>query len=320
MDLTKFRKLKEIVALLGADPVEAALVRDLAGEGVDLDHPERIIVGQTGLYYVDPSGLVTRVLLYIVDANIAWQKGRIRQRIRNMISQKDFDNPDLVNICHKYHILNCATQKQAQIEGWSGKYKAAQRLNGTFFYRFLDGENVLEEVKEQHLDVCGHCLRLLNDITGKQYEKKGFTPDIFFSLNLSFIKRPQVNPHSPPPPNIYPPDWNDISARYRKIKSYQCEGEKCPHPDLSATHLRQYLHCHHIDREKQHSTFFNLKALCVYCHAKQPQHGHMKNSKQIKEYLLKIERAIKPCPSCSKKLLITINKANRCPSCGMEFR
>jgi len=320
MDLTKFGNLQNIIASLGADPVDVELNKVLLGDGIDVD-PNQVVVGETGLFYLDPRGVVTRVLLYIVNKNIGWHKGDKGKNIRNMVALKDFDNSDLVVACHKYHILNCSTLEQAHIHGWKDKYKAAKRLDGTFFYRFLDHQTVLQEVRNQPLDVCGNCLRLLNQMTDNQYIKKGFVPDNFFSLSLEGLnKGVEVNPDCPPPPNIYAPDWQDISVKYRKMKGYQCEGENCPHRDLSAKNLRQYLHCHHVDREKQHNTFFNLKSLCVYCHSKQPQHGHMQNSNHLTKYLFQIGRAIKSCPSCNKQLLTEINKTNKCPSCGGEFK
>ena len=118
MDFTKFRKLQDIIVSLGADPVDIELHKALTDKGIVLDDPERIVVGETGLFYIDPRGTVTRVLLYIVDKNIEWHKGDEGNNIRKILSQKDFGNPELLKTCHKYHFLNCITQEKAQTEGW----------------------------------------------------------------------------------------------------------------------------------------------------------------------------------------------------------
>ena len=187
MDLTKFSELKQIISRLGADPVEVELEKALNGEGIDLDHPERVAACETGLYYIDPRGIVSRALLYIVDKNIGWHKGDKGREAKKLVASKDFNNPTLVKMCHKYHILNCSTLEQAQIHNWKDKYKAAKRLDGTFFYRFLDHQVVLEEVKEQGLEVSGNCLRLLNGLTKGKFIKHDFTSGAFFDFDLSGI-------------------------------------------------------------------------------------------------------------------------------------
>jgi len=285
MDITKFRELRAIVAQLGADPVVAKLDKALKGDGLDLDHPERIIVGETGLFLLNDRG-VTRALFYIVNKNIRWGRRATAEKIRKIILQKQFQNTELVKSCHRYHILNCDTLKKAQAEGWRSKYHAANRIDGTFFYRFLDRESILAESKNQQLHVCGNCLKLLSELTGEPYSRSQFLPGAFFDLDLGgLISSNEVDPNCPPAANIYGSDWREISSRYKAMKNYQCEGDDCPHPDLSPSNLKRYLHCHHVDRDKQHTTFFNLRALCVYCHAKQPQHSHMQNSPDLKKYL-----------------------------------
>lgn len=287
MKLTRFRELQAIIARFGADPAIAELDKALKDEGIDLsDHPERVVVGDTGLFLIDPRGKVTRTLLYIVNKNIRWGKRRSAEKIRQLVIQAQFQNKELINSCHKYHILNCDTLQRAQAEGWRSKYHAANRTDGTFFYRFHDRETILAESKNQQLHVCGNCLKLLSELTGENYSRDKFLPDTFFELDLgSLIASKVVDPNCPPAANVYGSDWPEISNRYKSIKGYQCEGVDCPHPDLSLPNLRKYLHCHHVDRDKQHNTFFNLKALCIYCHSRQPQHSHMQHSKELQQYI-----------------------------------
>jgi len=88
----------------------------------------------------------------------------------------------------------------------------------------------------------------------------------------------------PPPPNIYPKDWDKISQKYKEQVNWQCEAIDCKHRDLSSLQLRKYLHCHHIDMKKNNTRNYNLKALCILCHAKEPNHAHLKNTPNYSEY------------------------------------
>jgi len=286
MEITKFKRLQLVIARLGADPVVAELDKRLQGEGISLDHPERVIVGKTGLYYIDPRGKIVRALLYIVNRNIKWGISFIVEKTKQMVLDGQFQNPELIESCHKYHILNCDTLIKAQAEGWQSKYHAANRRDGTFFYRFLDGEVILAESKKQHLLICRNCLKLLSELTRRRYSRDRFSPGDFFSLDIGgLFSHRVVDPNCPPAADVYGPDWPEISERYKAMKGYKCEGESCPHQDLSSPNLKRYLHCHHIDRDKGHNTFFNLKALCIYCHAQQPQHSHVRSSPDYKKYM-----------------------------------
>ena len=93
-------------------------------------------------------------------------------------------------------------------------------------------------------------------------------------------------------PNCYQQDWNKIAAEYKKKVNYQCEDPLCRFSDLSNSAMRRYLHCHHVNMDKTDNNFSNLKAFCLECHAKQPNHGHMQNS-QYRKYVELVDRSLK---------------------------
>lgn len=70
----------------------------------------------------------------------------------------------------------------------------------------------------------------------------------------------------------YTRDWDDISRRYKESKDYTCENCGLRIDD---EYYRQYIHCHHIDGNKENNSDNNLKCLCLYCHAHVDDH-HMK--------------------------------------------
>ena len=69
------------------------------------------------------------------------------------------------------------------------------------------------------------------------------------------------------PASDYTPDWNSVSANYRKKQCYICQN--CG-VDLSTD--RMLLHTHHKNRDKRDNREKNLIALCVSCHKMQPYH------------------------------------------------
>ena len=112
---------------------------------------------------------------------------------------------------------------------------------------------------------------------------KTFFPDDFLAVHASGIRK-SGKYADVCPPNIYPPDWDKISAKYRASVNYQCEENGCPFPDLSGTQLSRYLHTHHVSLDKTNNEYANLKALCIYCHAKQPGHEQVKGLPDYKAY------------------------------------
>jgi len=70
MNFTKFERLKHEIARLGAKPIVAKLDKELLGEGVDLDNPEQVVTCEGGVYYIDPSGVVAKVILHMVEMPI----------------------------------------------------------------------------------------------------------------------------------------------------------------------------------------------------------------------------------------------------------
>lgn len=87
--------------------------------------------------------------------------------------------------------------------------------------------------------------------------------------------------------NEYSEDWEIISRNYRNSMGYRCEicrVDLSSKPDL--------LHTHHITGNKQNNDPWNLQALCILCHAKQPGHNNLleKYGPQDIEYIRALRR------------------------------
>lgn len=284
MKFTDFEKLRLVIEVLGASPVIANLENQFKGEGLSVhENIARIVIGDEGIYHIDPSGLLTKVIVNIVDKNIS---SRYAAELSQLVHNNDFESLKLLSDVHKYHLLKCKVIERAENEGWRDKYKMNRRTDGTFFYRFIENNEVYLERENQRLYVCKICLKEINRLLGSSDTREIFDIDDFFSSSVYETNRlPEKGNYSHLcAPNIYQNDWSEISKRYRALIHYQCENPDCPSPDLLSQNLHQYLHTHHLSLDKSNNQYSNLKALCVYCHANQPNHEQMKKTLDYIQY------------------------------------
>ncbi len=286
MKLTRFENLRTIVEDLGAKQRQEMLIKQLHSGKLDLE-PKNLVFGKDGIYFVNERGILTRVLLHMVDKSLVFSTPELKDLVR----QGDFENQALIKELHKYHFVNCTTLQRANQEGWREKYKISQKRNGTFFYRFVFNYEVEAENENQMLEVCGNCLKHLNAIKGDHYTKTSFTPQLFFSEEFyqqfpaQPLKRDGLTSAQQSSPNVYQQDWADIAAKYKELIGYRCENRSCSNPDLSHPELQKYLHCHHKNTLKHDNNFSNLQALCIRCHAEEPQHSQVRKLMEYHEYL-----------------------------------
>lgn len=71
----------------------------------------------------------------------------------------------------------------------------------------------------------------------------------------------------------YTRDWDDISREYREKHDYTCE--RCG-LKITDAYYRQYIHCHHKDKNKLNNKESNLECLCMRCHSQVDEY-HNKN-------------------------------------------
>ncbi len=285
MKFTDFSKLKIVVGELGASPIAAQLEKQLTGSGIPVsENTEQIVVGNNGIYFVTPDGVLTRTVIHIVDKDIG---SRYAERIRAFVEDNEFESHLLIKDIHKYHLVKCKTIERAENEGWRSKYHISRRKNGTFFYRYLEKNSLFKINETQKLNVCKNCLNVINEISENSYTPETFDMAEFLSSDFSIINRleNQGSYEDMCAPNLYRFDWPEISKKYRALKGYQCEFPNCPHPDLSDQRFHKYLHTHHVSHDKTDNSYLNLKAYCIYCHAHQPNHGQLLNTPDYKRYV-----------------------------------
>ncbi|WP_424409569.1 HNH endonuclease [Pasteurella sp. PK-2025] len=174
------------------------------------------------------------------------------------------------NAGNKYHLTDCKTLTEMKEKGRFARYHVTTNKDG--YFQINDGISRTEEVR---LNVCKNCLDKINYKNYRhspyQHKNKVFRE---FNLNDFFAEYQTYFQNVPEYKNQdkigYTKNWQEISDNYRKEKQYCCENCRV---DLSSH--RSLLHTHHKDGNKQNNDRSNLKALCVECHSKEPDHGHL---------------------------------------------
>lgn len=227
-----------------------------SGGGIDIHFNELTVLPDGTLAYKD-----TRVLLHIRDINVV---------------SNDQERP-------KYHVYNCSTLVSMNASGRFDRYVISTTVDGVFSIRIINNNRPRPE--RAKLDVCKNCLNELhlNGFDSQKMKKKekarfvaDFTPSKFFELypQSLFTKKP-VYDSDTAPSNVYTADWDQISTKMRSDAAWRCQLCKA---DLSAANLHRYLQTHHKNGHRYDNRPENLIALCIECHAAQPNHHHIRNS------------------------------------------
>lgn len=196
--------------------------------------------------------------------------------------QVSSDDPE--SLC-KFHVADCLTLKAMRSAGRYDRYVVATRTDGKFIVRFLDGGGYRVERK---LYVCKHCLRHLN-YEGYRHHwapsrdeiRNNFDPKAFFEKYGSQITREPIHTDITAPKNDYPLNWEQIARRYKEDRGWKCEA--CGF-DLGDEGSKRFLHVHHENGLKYDNDPENLRALCIRCHAKQPQHQRLRSHPDYEKY------------------------------------
>ncbi|MHB8423493.1 MAG: HNH endonuclease signature motif containing protein, partial [Leptospirales bacterium] len=223
------------------------------------------------------------------DGTLAYKNSRVIIYIRD-VSQYSNKEPTLP----KYHVSDCKTLQTMRERNRYERYVVSTREDGFFIL------NLNYKSTEKRLEVCKHCLEKL-EWEGYQSSQpqsrrnsivSSFTIHGFFLVydkNLIFIEPKYTDQTAPE--NKYSEDFGKISERIKEQKRYCCE--VC-HKILSMAQYRKFLHVHHINGQKWDNDPKNLKVICLYCHANEFQHNHMKNNPEYYEFL----KIMNELPSC----------------------
>ena len=119
-------------------------------------------------------------------------------------------------------------------------------------------------------------LESLFDIRTKQHKR---VLQKYQTASSQQIETPPIYNEQPPElfhENAY---WKALSIWYRKEQSWICE---CCGLELKTR--TQFLHVHHV-HGRRYSAPEYLMALCVGCHADQPEHEFMKDQQEYRDFV-----------------------------------
>jgi len=245
------------------DKLTLAELAQLAADGKDVSIDDVIALEDGTLSYKD-----TRVLVYI----------------------RDFSQDGGRQWVPRFHVADCRTLEKQRQRNHFDHYVVATRDDG-YFQVNLIGRDRQVTSRIIQLAVCQNCLDKL-DFDGFSLnlsEKRRRTIVSRFSIVQFFEKYPRsllrwrpTNNAATAPVNNYPADFEDISGRVREQRGWRCE--RCGR-DLSRPPDRKFLHIHHKNGMKNQNHENNLQALCIGCHADEPQHTYLKNLAEYREFV-----------------------------------
>jgi len=176
----------------------------------------------------------------------------------------------------KFHLVDCKTIQDMKRQKRYERYYATNNTSGEFNVDAKEDDQYFP-VKAK-LKVCKNCLEQINWANygfaiGKEKQNKirdHFSIDSFFEKYKSMFSQLPERFAEDHDTSGYSKNQKIISHKYREIKNWTCE--ECGRYLVNHKNL---LHLHHINGVKDDNSEKNQKALCKYCHSKQPKHSHM---------------------------------------------
>ena len=204
---------------------------------------------------------------------IILKNGQIRKSIIHIVDisswNENWKNP-------RFHIYKCKKIKEMQSSGKQHRYKASTGKNNKFYLIKRDKQ------WNETLEICSFCLEKYNEQFNSNKTKQNFPIKKWIDTPMSDSELPKVELDICTVPNCYTENWTKISKKRKEQEDYICQ--ECG-KDFSDKECKRFLHVHHIDANKRNNTPENLKVLCIECHCKKPDHGHIKQSNEYKKWL-----------------------------------
>lgn len=279
MKFSRFVKLKRAIASLDTAFLAkkiAELEQCLHNEGQELE-AENTAVTEEGVFYINPeSGMATKVVLYISDHVTKLPNKPKREQYATGYTQRN----DIERL-HPYHLLRCNTLSKAEFDGWGPGYRIAQRFENDFFYRFVRAtkaavtdDDVYQEISGQRLFLCHNCFVKINSLLAgvSGFSRESFKPETFFNVDFfrSWCRHGDYSRGIGSLDNIYPKDWERISAIRKEQVLYHCES--C-NQDYSDPEDQRHLFVVPSDHFKKKISYVRLQCLCASCLGDQTGHS-----------------------------------------------
>lgn len=236
-----FHELRQFLVKLGYIVEQAQGYKEIRPEEVTITSINKgeLEVTEQGIFVVSPGGEKQQVFLYKRDYHL-----------------EKYGKP-------RFHICRCETiQEFISSGGFREHYVRAN--SDPVPVKNMD--DYLKEVEVDGLPLCKYCQNKI-----AEYGRISSTEFV------ELLKQARVAEEELEVKEVdifgYTRDWDEVSRIYREKHDYTCE--RC---GLKITDLfdRQYIHCHHKDKNKLNNKESNLECLCLRCHSEVDKH-HLHN-------------------------------------------
>lgn len=189
---------------------------------------------------------------------------------------------------YRFHIADCKTLQDMRAKGRYERYVVSTRKDGRFVVnRVVHFGYVVEREVECEIPVCKNCLDSINYANyrseGRETRYRIWTSFSLIEYFDKYTSRIRVKPtytEKTAPLDDYSSDWDAVSSQYRDTVDWGCE--KC---GLVLRDHKAFLHVHHKNGVRSDNRRENLKALCIKCHAEEPNHDHVRNSPDYDKFI-----------------------------------
>jgi 5-methylcytosine-specific restriction endonuclease McrA len=252
MKITNFGELWQAVNKIKIDTPVKIDIEAFIDKGLDTNLSDVYAGEKGGLYTVLKDGSIRKTIVHICD-------------ISNYSNRWDLP---------KFHIFECSVLIKMKNNDRSHRYKKASKDNGQFW--IIKGENKSYEF----LNICQKCLSKHNQIYNYQ-KVENFNIKSYLDAPIQHILPYITNKLDMTTiPSSYADNWASISKQRKQYHKWICQ--KCFY-DLSS--CKKYLHTHHKNADITNNKYENLTVLCIECHAKEFQHGHIKTNPDYNNFL-----------------------------------
>jgi hypothetical protein len=226
------------------------------------------------------------------DGTLIYKNRRVVLYIRDVKQYRRADADELP----RFHVSNCDKLQEMRSNNRFERYVVATRDTGLFQINLKAYNSSTYHKSDKALKVCQLCLNKLDwngfkQLGGDRIRKRALVSD--FRLATFFEIYPQVVMRHEPkhdaigaPINDYGPEFRLVADRLKRQRGY-----KCDHCGADLSMRRRFLHAHHKNGQQHDSSDDNIAILCILDHAKQYNHGHVRNTADYREYCRLIGRA-----------------------------
>ena len=192
------------------------------------------------------------------------------------VGKLETDGPDKLN---KIHLSSkCPTLKEMLSKGAIKRYQTTSRVDNLYPVEFKGRKEAFRK-----LHPCKNCLhalsyqgyskwnkwlprysKIVNDFDAKDARK------ILGNHLNNFAKEHKLRIDDEV--SGYPPDWDNISEKYRRSVGFICEKKNGVGCGVNLSHSKKLADCHHINHVKSHCHRDNLQCICKECHARLHPH------------------------------------------------